>query len=128
MRTSEAELSSLPRDGNSMVFDEPWQAAAFALAVKLSEQGYFNWTEWAAALANELAAVSERGEIDDGSNYYNHWLTALEKIVTAKGLLDRAALEDCKEAWADAFRHTPHGVPVNLAARRRPRALDRGHA
>lgn len=117
MRTSEAELLSLPRDVKGVVFDEPWQAEAFALAVRLSEQGYFTWTEWAATLANELDAASERGEIDDGSNYYNHWLTALEKIVTAKGLLDRAALEDCKEAWADAFRHTPHGVPVKLAAR-----------
>src|SRR6516225_6985214 len=31
----------LPRDEGEPVFAEPWQAQAFALAVKLSEQGHF---------------------------------------------------------------------------------------
>src|SRR5258708_39704044 len=48
-------------------------------------------------------------------NYYEHWLAALERLVTAKGLIDGAALELGKEAWADAYRHTPHGQPVELA-------------
>jgi len=47
-----AALPRLPRDPGGPVFAEPWQAQAFALAVKLSEQGHFTWTEWAAALAN----------------------------------------------------------------------------
>jgi hypothetical protein len=47
-------LPRLPRDEGKPVFAEPWQAQAFALAVKLSEQGHFTWKEWAAALANEL--------------------------------------------------------------------------
>jgi hypothetical protein len=37
-------------------------AQAFALAVKLSEQGHFTWKEWTAALANELKAAANRGE------------------------------------------------------------------
>ena len=54
------EFESLPappllsRDAEGPVFAEPWQAQAFALAVKLSEQGHFTWKEWAAALADEL--------------------------------------------------------------------------
>jgi nitrile hydratase accessory protein len=99
------------------VFAEPWQAQAFALAVKLSEQGYFTWKEWAATLAAELEAASARGEPDDGSHYYDHWLAALEHLVQAKGLLDRAALDERKDAWADAYRHTPHGKPIELRAR-----------
>ena len=51
---------------------------------------------------------------DDGSHYYDHWLAALERLVTSKRLLDQAALEERKEAWADAYRHTPHGKPVEL--------------
>jgi len=43
------------------VFAEPWQAQAFALAVRLSEQGYFSWSEWAGALAAELKTAAERG-------------------------------------------------------------------
>jgi nitrile hydratase accessory protein len=110
-------LPKLPRDEGEPVFAEPWQAQAFALAVKLSEQGYFTWKEWAAALAVELAAAADRGEADDGSRYYHHWLAALEGLIQSKGLLDQAALAERKEAWADAYRHTPHGKPVELRPR-----------
>ena len=110
-----AALPRLPRDAGGPVFAEPWQAQAFALAVKLSEEGHFTWDEWAAALGDELRAASDRGEPDDGSHYYHHWLAALERLVTAKGLLGREALQTRKEAWAEAYRHTPHGQPVELA-------------
>ena len=109
-----AALASLPRDEGGPVFAEPWQAQAFALAVKLSEQGHFTWKEWAAALADELRAAALRGEPDDGSRYYEHWLMALEHIVMVKGLTSAAALHERKDAWAEAYRHTPHGKPVEL--------------
>jgi nitrile hydratase accessory protein len=115
--TAFAALPRLPRDEGGPVFAEPWQAQAFALAVKLCEQGYFTWKEWAATLAAELEAASKRGEADDGSHYYDHWLAALEHLVQAKGLLDRAALDERKDAWADAYRHTPHGKPIELRVR-----------
>jgi len=111
-----AALPRLPRDADGPVFAEPWQAQAFALAVKLSAEGHFTWKEWAAALAGELQAAADRGEPDDGSRYYHHWLAALEKLATAKGLTDSGALLARKEAWADAYRHTPHGKPVELRA------------
>jgi nitrile hydratase accessory protein len=97
------------------VFAEPWQAQAFALAVKLSEQGYFSWKEWAEALGNELRSAAQQGEPDDDRHYYEHWLVALEHLVAAKGLADPAALVARKEAWAEAYRRTPHGKPVELS-------------
>jgi nitrile hydratase accessory protein len=109
-----ADLPRLPRDEGGPVFAEPWQAQAFALAVKLSEQGHFTWKEWAEALAAELKASEDRGEPDDGTHYYEHWLATLERLVTNKRLADPAALLERKEAWADAYRHTPHGQPVVL--------------
>ena len=111
-----AVLPRLPRDQAGPVFSEPWQAQAFALAVKLSELGYFSWHEWAAALACELDAATRRGEPDDGSRYYEHWLIVLEQLVQSKGLLDATRLTERKQAWADAYRHTPHGRPVTLIA------------
>jgi len=96
------------------VFAEPWEAQAFALAVRLSEQGYFTWQEWAAALADELRAAAQRGEPDDGSRYYQHWLTALERLAAAKGLAAPAELAARKEAWTEAYLRTPHGKPVEL--------------
>jgi nitrile hydratase accessory protein len=109
-----AALLRLPRDDGGPVFAEPWQAQAFAMAVRLSEQGHFTWKEWAAALADELKAAADRGEPDDGSRYYEYWLAALERLVTAKGLTDPASLLARKEAWAEAYRHTPHGKPIEL--------------
>jgi nitrile hydratase accessory protein len=96
-----------PEPETEPVFAEPWQAQAFALAVRLSEQGYFTWKEWSAALADEL-------KMDETRGYYEHWLAALERLVTARGLTNEAALLERKEAWADAYRHTPHGKPVEL--------------
>jgi nitrile hydratase accessory protein len=108
------DLPRLPLDEGGPVFAEPWQATAFALAVRLSAEGHFTWKEWAATLADELKAAAEHGEPDDGSRYYHHWLAALERLVVTKGLSDPAALLARKEAWADAYRHTPHGSPVEL--------------
>ena len=109
-------LPRLPQDNGGPVFAEPWQAQAFALAVKLSEQGHFTWKEWAVALAKELELAASRGEPDDGSHYYDYWLAALENLVTAKGLANRVSLLARKEAWAEAYRSTPHGKPVTLLA------------
>ena len=111
-----AALPRIPRDEGGPVFAEPWQAQAFALAVKLSEAGHFTWKEWAAALADELKAAEARGEPDDGTHYYEHWVATLERLVTAKGLTNESALRERKDEWADAYRHTPHGKPVELGA------------
>jgi nitrile hydratase accessory protein len=108
-------LPRLPRDEDGPVFAEPWQAQAFALAVRLSGQGHFTWKEWAATLADELKVDAARGELDDGSRYYHCWLAALERLVVAKQLSDPTTLLERKEAWAEAYRHTPHGMPVELA-------------
>ncbi len=111
-----------PRDESGPVFAEAWQAQAFALAVQLSEAGRFTWPEWSAALGAELKAAAERGEPDDGSRYYEHWLAALEKLVAAKGLAAADALRLRRDDWAEAYRATPHGKPVELGARRKGRA------
>jgi nitrile hydratase accessory protein len=104
---------SISKTEHDPVFAEPWQAQAFALAVKLSEQGYFTWKEWSAALADELKSAAALGG-DTTRGYYEHWLMALERLVKTKGLTDEAALVERKQAWADAYRHTPHGRPVEL--------------
>ncbi|HEY2659289.1 MAG TPA: nitrile hydratase accessory protein [Caulobacteraceae bacterium] len=111
-----AELPRLPIDAEGPVFAEPWQAQAFALAVQLHTAGAFSWTDWAAALSSELKAADARGEPDDGTHYYEHWLAALERLVADRGLAPPTALAERKAAWVDAYRHTRHGRPVELRA------------
>jgi nitrile hydratase accessory protein len=96
------------------VFAEAWQARAFALAIKLSDREHFSRTEWTLALARELKNAGDRGEVDDGSRYYEHLLTALETLAVEKGLTSTASLAERKQAWRDAYLRTPHGKPVEL--------------
>lgn len=65
-------LWGLPSDSDGPTFAEPWQAEAFALTVRLHEAGCFSWPEWAAMLAALLREVRDRGDVDDGSRYYDH--------------------------------------------------------
>lgn len=111
-----AALPALPRDQEGPVFCEPWEAHAFALAVRLSEAGYFGWDEWVAVLSQEIRAAQEQGDPDLGETYYQHWLKALERICAAKGLVSRDAIQQRQEAWQRAYHHTPHGRPVELDA------------
>ena len=96
------------------VFNAPWEAQAFAMAVALHERGAFTWKEWAETLAAVIAEVRARGEPDTGEHYYRHWMTALERIVAAKGLVEAAKLETRRDEWAKAAARTPHGQPIEL--------------
>ncbi len=96
------------------VFSEPWQAHAFALAVSLHRQGLFTWTEWARALAEQIAAAQAAGDADHGDTYYQHWLATLERLVAAKGASSQAELETYRRAWDHAADRTPHGQPIEL--------------
>jgi nitrile hydratase accessory protein len=104
----------LPLDDEGPVFAEPWQAQAFALAVELHARGAFTWSEWAAALSQELKAADARGEPDDGTHYYERWLAALERLIDDQGLVSPPERAARKTAWAEAYARTPHGRPVEL--------------
>jgi nitrile hydratase accessory protein len=110
-------LPALPRDDKGPVFKAPWEAQAFAMTLTLHTRGVFTWREWADALAAELAAAAARGEPDDGTHYYEHWLTALEKLVARKELIPGRELERRVDEWDAAARATPHGKPIALPPR-----------
>lgn len=95
-------------------FAAPWQAHAFALTLALHERGVFSWPQWTAALAAAIARAQARGEPDDGSTYYQHWLDALETLLLARGMADAATLHALEHAWEDAAARTPHGQPIEL--------------
>ncbi|RPH50009.1 MAG: nitrile hydratase accessory protein [Lysobacterales bacterium] len=110
-------LPALPRDDEGPVFNAPWEAQAFAMTLSLHAAGAFTWREWADALAAELSAAAAHGEPDDGSHYYEHWLTALEMLVAKKGVVPEQELERRMDEWEAAVRATPHGKPIELMRR-----------
>lgn len=103
-----SDLETLPRDGDGPVFREPWEAQAFAMAVKLHEAGAFSWKEWAERLGAELHGAPARP-------YYESWLAALESLVESKGLIGAGERAARIEAWDRAARATPHGQPIVLS-------------
>ncbi|QIG52216.1 nitrile hydratase accessory protein [Nordella sp. HKS 07] len=105
---------SIPRDGDGPVFREPWEAQAFAIALALGEKGVFSWKEWTATLAEEINRAQAAGDPDTGETYYHHWLAALERIVTSKGITTDATLRHYHDAWDAAADRTPHGQPIEL--------------
>ena len=78
---------SIPQDKGGPVFEEPWQAQAFALTVKLHEARQFSWSEWAEIFGGEIASDTSAGNGIGNTAYYLCWLSALEKIVAQKELL-----------------------------------------
>ena len=107
-----APLPRAPEDGP--VFREPWEAQAFAMTLHLHERGLFTWSEWAQMLGEAIRAAEVSGDDWDGSGYYRHWLAALERLVSEKGIASPEALENRRTAWNRAAHATPHGAPIRL--------------
>ncbi len=71
------------------VFSAPWEARAFAIALKLSEAGFFTWDEFRERLIAEGGAsdrIRARDGTSDHGEYYDHFLHALEHLLNEKGL------------------------------------------
>jgi nitrile hydratase accessory protein len=107
-------VPGIPCDAEGPVFREPWEAQAFAIAVALQERGLFTWGEWAQALGEEIRRAQAGGDPDTGETYYRHWLGALERLVTEKGVTDGATLARYHDAWDRAADRTAHGQPIEL--------------
>lgn len=95
----------IPTDEDGPVFAAPWQAQVFAMAVKLQAQGVFTWGEWADEIGDVIAAARAGGDPDLGDTYYNHWLSALERISEKKGLTTTETLARRKELVLEEHRH-----------------------
>lgn len=79
-----------PMRNGEVVFEAPWQGRAFGMARAMSDAGVFAWDEFRAQLIEELSkAEATRAPFD----YYRSFLTALERLVTDRGLLSARALD-----------------------------------
>lgn len=82
-----------------VVFAEPWEARAFALALTLSAGGQFSWDEFRDRLIAEIAKADAAAGAGPaavkaaGGHYYECWLAALEKLLREKALLSGVEIE-----------------------------------
>jgi cobaltochelatase CobN len=83
--------AALPRRNGELVFEEPWQGRAFGMAVALHEQGLFEWEEFRQELIARIAAVEATG---GPFEYYEIWLATFERILTARGVVSAADVEE----------------------------------
>ncbi|MDA1072459.1 MAG: nitrile hydratase accessory protein [Proteobacteria bacterium] len=95
--------ADLPSDGagGSPSFGEPWQARIFALVARMCEDGRYDWESFKVLLIDEI----ERHGRTDGSDYYERWLAACERLVTGQGFVSAA---DLAERKAELAAHPPH--------------------
>jgi nitrile hydratase accessory protein len=109
-----AAMPALPFGDDGPVFRAPWEAQAFAMTLALHERGVFTWQEWAHALSEAIRDAQAAGDPDHGDTYYAHWLSALERLSTAKGCVSDETLAQRRHDWDEAARATPHGQPIVL--------------
>jgi nitrile hydratase accessory protein len=83
------EPDTPPRANGSLCFGNAWERTAFGLALALAKQGCFEWDDFRDGLIAEIKTWEDAHPVDRSSwNYYECWLTALEKAVTRTGVLD----------------------------------------
>ena len=80
----------LPRQNGELVFESPWEARAFGIAVALSEAGQFPWRDFGSALASEIKHAED---VQEDSAYYERWVTAMRALLIEKGVLSEAEIE-----------------------------------
>ena len=93
-------------------FSAPWEARAFAMAVRLSESDICTWDEFRHHLIAEIGKadkVRAHGWVEDGDGYYTYFLRALENLLREKNIVDASALEmkmrEISEAGHDDHDH-----------------------
>ena len=102
--TMEAQIA-LPRENGELVFQAPWEARAFGLAVALNEKDLYEWREFSAELASKIAAAEQNSE---PSSYYARWLASLEELIIDRGLISREQLDTKTAEYASGIHDHHH--------------------
>lgn len=100
------EQIALPRKNGELVFQEPWEARAFGLAVALNEHGLYPWTEFSSQLALQTAISDGNPAMEESAaEYYARWLATLEELLLNQGLVSR---EEFNAEIAEQLHHDQH--------------------
>ena len=108
-------------EGGEVAFESAWEIRAFALAVAAHNSGQYEWAEFQRALVAAIARWEESGSSTPW-RYYDRWLEALESVLTERGALEAAELDERTRAVLttprDASHQRAHRDPVAVDAAR----------
>lgn len=104
------QTSGLPRRNGELVFEAPWEARAFGVAVILCRELDLEWEEFRSRLIAEIGAwEQEHGAIDQGWSYYERWLDALERLLLDHGLVSADEIDERTRAVEHTVAHEHDG-------------------
>ena len=82
------QQDSPPRLDGKLHFDVDWERQAFGVALALSRSGYFDWEDFRQHLIAAIGEWESTHDFGDNSwDYYERWLTALERVIVEKHLV-----------------------------------------
>jgi nitrile hydratase accessory protein len=77
-----------PKHNGSLYFGAPWRRQAFGLALALSKQGIFEWDDFRSEMIASIAEWEATHDMADPAwDYYEIWLTVLERMVERSDLI-----------------------------------------
>lgn len=77
-----------PRRDGKLRFAQDWERQAFGVALALSRSGHFDWEDFRQQLIGAIGEWEQSHALNDSSwDYYERWLTALERLVLEKQLV-----------------------------------------
>jgi nitrile hydratase accessory protein len=79
---------SPPRLDGKLHFAQDWERLAFGVALALSRSGHFDWEDFRQQLIAAIGEWETAHDLNDSSwDYYERWLTALERLIIEKHLV-----------------------------------------
>jgi nitrile hydratase accessory protein len=76
-----------PKDNGALCFASPWERQAFGIALALAKQGVFEWDDFRTEMISTIAAWEASHDLTDPDwNYYDIWLSVLERMVEKANL------------------------------------------
>jgi hypothetical protein len=78
--TTSTPPDTLPRRNGELAFDAPWQSRAFGLAAAYLDATGQNWDRFRPFLVGAIA------DLPESTPYYDAWVVALDRMVTADGV------------------------------------------
>ena len=83
--------SNIPKVNGKLNFDSEWTQKAFAIAIELSKQGYFEMEEFRQMMIKSISEWEQSHQLtDDSWSYYSIWTTVLESLIYKKNILDKS--------------------------------------